>query len=85
MGLRITNGPRPDRPRALMEAGTTAARSCLSADRAYDVDALRAWRTRQGMEAVLPTRARRMNLQPHDPARYPARHGTLTGSHADGA
>ena len=36
----------------------------LIADRAYDVDALRAWRARQGMEAVLPARARRMNLQP---------------------
>ena len=69
LGLRITDGPRPDRPRALMEAGTTAAR-------AYDVDALRAWRTRQGMEAVLPTRARRMNL----PAPRP---GTIPGAPRD--
>ncbi len=35
---------------------------------------MRAWRARQGMEAVLPARARRTNPQPpHDPERYSAR------------
>ena len=42
--LRGPDGPRPDRTqaRARVAAGTDAPRSCLRADRAYDVKALRA-------------------------------------------
>ena len=44
--LRVTGGPRRDRTqaRALVTAWTDAPRSCLIADRAYDVDACRAAR-----------------------------------------
>ena len=62
-----------------MEAGTDAPRFCLRADRTYDVDALRAWRARQGIKAVMTARIRCANPQPRDPKRYKARHAVEWG------
>ena len=79
--LRLTGGQRHDRTqaRALVEAWTGAPLPCLIADRAYDGDAFRAWRERQGIEAVIPARKGRTNPPPHDPERYPARNAVERG------
>lgn len=52
------------------------------ADRAYDVDALRAWLAQQGIEVVIPARGRRTNLWPHDPERYEGAQRRGTGASA---
>ena len=77
--LRLTGGPHHDSTQARVEAWTGAPRPCLIADRAYDGDAFRAWRARQGLEAVIPARQGRTNPRPHDPARYPARNAVERG------
>ena len=61
--LRVTGGQRHDRTqaRAWAVVWTGAPLSCLIADQAYDVDALRAWLARQGIEAVIPVQTRRTN------------------------
>ena len=79
--LRLTGGQRHDstQARALVEAWTGAPLPCLIADRAYDGDAFRAWRERQGLEAVIPARKGRTNPRPHDPERYQARNDVERG------
>lgn len=54
----------------LVATWTDAPRSCLIADRGWNVDVLRAWLVQQGIEAVMPAWTWRMNPQPH------AQHGT---------
>ena len=44
------------------------------ADRAYDVDAFRPWLAPRGIQAVIPARTGRLDLQSCDPEAYPARH-----------
>ncbi len=65
--------------RALVEAWTGAPRPRLLADRAYDGDAFRAWRTQRGAEAVIPARKGRTNPQPHALERYKARNAVERG------
>ena len=79
--LRLTGGQRHDstQARALVEAWTGAPLPCLIADRAYDGDAFRAWRERQGIEPVIPARKGRTNPRPHDPERYQARNAVERG------
>lgn len=80
--IRTTPASRPGLRRMLRR---TCRGSCLSTDRANDVDVLRAWRTQQGIAAVIPARVRRTNSRPHDPERYQARHamhGAWAGLHA---
>ena len=79
--LRLTGGPLHDRTRArdLVEAWTGAPLSRLSADRAYDRDAFRAWRAQRGIKAVLPARRGCLNPQPHDPEPYQARNAVERG------
>ena len=79
--LRLTGGQRHDstQARAWVEAWTGAPLPCLITDRAYDGDAFRAWRERQGIEAVIPARKRRTNPRPHAPARYQARNAVERG------
>ena len=69
LGLRLTGGQRHDSPqaRALVEPWTAAPLSCLIANRAYDVDALRAWLASRGIQAVIPARSRRLD-PPVEPA-----------------
>ena len=57
--VRLTGGQRHDRTqaRALVEAWSAAPLSRLMADRAYDVDAFRAWLAPRGIQAVIPARA----------------------------
>ena len=57
----------------MVKAWTGAPLPCLIADRAYDGDAFRAWLAQRGIEAVLPARRRRLNLQLLYPERYKAR------------
>ena len=78
--LRVTGGPRHDstQARALGE-DCDAPLSCLIADRAWDNDGFRAWLAPRDIEAVLPARRGRLNPQPHDPERHPARKAVARG------
>ena len=73
--LRQTGGQRHDstQVRALVEAWTAAPLSRLMADRAYDVDAFRAWLTQRGIQAVISAWAGRLDPPSCDPEAYPAR------------
>ena len=80
--LRVTGGPRSDRPQArlLGEAWTGTPLACRIADRTWDGDAFRAWWAQQDIKAVLPAQSRRTNSQPCDPARAPGAPCRGTGS-----
>ena len=56
-----------------MEAWIDTPLPCLIADRAYDRDRFRAWRSQRDIKAVIPVRRGRTNPQPHAPERYQAR------------
>ena len=75
LALRLTGGQRHDstQARALVEAWTAAPLSRLIADRAYDVDTFRDWLTQRGIQAVIPSRAGRLDPPPCDPEAYSAR------------
>ena len=79
--LRLTGGQCHDstQARSRVEAWIGAPLPCLIADRAYDSDAFRAWRARQGIKAVISARKGRTNPQPHGPERYPARNAVERG------
>ncbi len=64
--------PRHDRPQArtLVKVWIGALQSCLIADRAYDRDAFRAGVAQQGIQDVMPARARCLEPQPHDLEAY---------------
>lgn len=81
--LRGTGDQRHDRTRdrVLVAAWTDAPLPCLSAAWAYDGDAFRAQWTRQGIEAIIPARARRTHPRSHDPARYRPWNTASAGSH----
>ena len=81
--LRVTGGPR-----GLGGRRDSAPRSGLNADRAYDGDALRAWRVPQGWETLMPARSRRTNpslTTRNGTRRATPWNGASAGSNAGGA